>query len=145
MVAGTIQVSARLCDRFTVESEIRWKTVYIDQPGEAGGDDAGPTPLEMVLLSLAGCVGHIARIVANQRKIALRSLQADVQGEIDKDFLLGKTREGRAGFTSIAVRISMDADLTPAEKEEFLREVERRCPVSDNLVAATDVAISLGD
>jgi putative redox protein len=144
-VAGTIQVSARLRDKFTVESEIRWKTVYIDQPGEAGGDDAGPTPLEMVLLSLAGCVGHIARIVANQRKIALRSLQADVQGEIDKDFLLGKTREGRAGFTSIAVRVSMDADLTPAEKEEFLREVERRCPVSDNLVAATDVAISLGD
>jgi putative redox protein len=138
-----IRVLARLGDKFRVESDIHGNTVCLDQPRETGGENSGPNPLEATLCALAGCIAHLARIIAHQRKIDLRSLKADVEGQIDKGFLLGKTREGRAGFTKISARVSIDADLTPEEKEEFLSEIARRCPVSDNLSSGTDVGISL--
>jgi uncharacterized OsmC-like protein len=141
--ASKVEISARLGNKFRIESDIRGNTVTLDQPPAAGGEDAGPNPLEVALLALAGCIGQIARIIANQRRIELRGFAADVSGEIDKSFLLGKTEEGRAGFTRIAARVSIDADLSPEEKEKFLQEVERRCPVSDNLSNGSEVEITL--
>ena len=143
MAASKIQISASLGEKFSVQTTVRGNTVNIDQPPEAGGANAGPNPLEMTLYTLAGCIAHIARIVAMQKRLPFRTLQTDVEGEIDKDFLLGKTQEGRAGFTKITAKVKIDADMTPDEKVAFLKEVERRCPVSDNLVNATSVEVSL--
>ena len=35
--------------------------------------------------------------------------------------------------------VNLDADLTPEQKKEFLDEVERRCPVSENTSNTTPV------
>ena len=40
----------------------------------------------------------------------------------------------RPGFQRICLRAELDADLTDEEKREFLAEVERRCPLADNLL-----------
>jgi uncharacterized OsmC-like protein len=45
-------------DRFVLE--VRGHQLYVDQPREAGGSDAGPTPTELFVASLAGCVGFYA-------------------------------------------------------------------------------------
>ena len=39
--------------------------------------------------------------------------------------------------------MKIDADLTPAEKEKFLHEIDGRCPVSDTLKNATPVNVVL--
>jgi putative redox protein len=145
MGTSKIQISASLGEKFKVQTTVRGNTVYIDQPTEAGGTNAGINPLEMTLYALSGCIAHIARIVAMQKKLAFRAMQVEVEGEIDKDYLLGKTQAGRAGYTKIAARVKIDADLTADEKKAFLHEVERRCPVSDNLVNPTSVDVSLAE
>ena len=145
MAASKIQISASLGEKFSVQTTVRGNTIHIDQPPEAGGNNTGPNPLELTLYALAGCIAHIGRIVAMQKRLSFRSLQADVEGEIDKDYLLGKTEEGRAGFTKISAQVKIDADMTPEEKKAFLEEVERRCPVSDNLVNATSVHVGLAE
>ena len=35
--------------------------LIVDQPREAGGDDAGPTPTDLFVASLASCIAHYAR------------------------------------------------------------------------------------
>jgi uncharacterized OsmC-like protein len=145
MAASKIQISAALGEKFKVQTTVRGNTVYIDQPPEAGGTNAGINPLETTLYALAGCIAHIGRIVAMQKKLPFRAMQIEVEGEIDKDYLLGKTQTGRAGYTKIAARVKIDADMTPEQKKEFLDEVERRCPVSDNLVNPTSVDVALAE
>lgn len=100
----------------------------------AGGNDEGPNPLEIFLSSLPACICAIGRIIANQRRIDLRGIEVELEGDIDKDFLMGKTTEGRAGFTEIRSFVHIDADMTKAEKEAFLKDIALRCPIADNMI-----------
>lgn len=109
----------------------------IDQPKMAGGNDEGPNPLEIFLSSLPACICAIGRIIAMQRRIKLRGISVEVEGDIDKDFLLGKTTDGRAGFTEIRSFVKIDADMTIEEKEAYLKEIEVRCPIADNIAQAS--------
>ncbi len=115
----------------------------IDQPKAAGGTDEGPNPLEFFLSSLAGCVCAIGRIIANQKRLPLKGMKVKVEGDIDKDFLLGITKEGRAGFTTFRVEADIDADMTMEEKQDFLALISSRCPVADNIIKTSVVEPSV--
>lgn len=111
----------------------------IDQPKAAGGTDLGPNPLEIFLSSLAACACALGRIQSMQKRIKLRAMTVQVEGDIDKDFLMGMTQEGRAGFTAIRLIANIDADMTAEEKKAFFHEICERCPVADNIMNATVV------
>lgn len=68
-----------------------------------------------------------------------------VEGDIDSDVLLGRRDDVRAGFSELRVRVDIDADLTLEEKERFLHEVDRRCPISENLAHSTPVRIEVAE
>lgn len=138
-----IQVAFTMGNKYTMEGKIRDHTVLMDQPRMAGGDDKGPTPLEYQLVALAGCIGAIGRIVANQRKLPLRGMEVQVSGDLNVDFLLGKTKEGRAGFTSIKALVKIDADMSLEDKKKFLHEVDERCPISESLLHQTPVTVEV--
>ncbi len=89
--------------------------------------------MEFFLSSLAGCVCAIGRIISNQRKLNVRSINVKLEGDIDKDFLLGVTQEGRAGFEEFRMKVDIDADMTDEEKMNFLNDIAKRCPVADNI------------
>jgi uncharacterized OsmC-like protein len=113
--------------------------LIIDQPENGGGKDEGPNPLQVFLFSLAGCLGTVAAIIAKQERIKLHGLDVAIEGDIDKDYLMGKTKEGRAGFTEIRVSVNIDADLTEEEKLAFFERVDSRCPISCNMINNSDV------
>ncbi len=143
MPPKSVVVESKLTDKFVIESDIRGHKVVIDQPANAGGGDSGPTPLELMFASLAGCIGTIGRIVAMQKRMDLRGMDIKVEGSLDVDGLLGKPIDGRTGFEGITVSVDVDADMTAEEKEAFIHEVDRRCPVSENLLNATPVNVKL--
>ena len=116
--------------------------LIIDQPMPMGNDE-GANPLSYQLVALAGCLSAIARIVAGQKRLPLKGLRVSVEADIDTDFLLGQTTNGRAGFTSISAKVEVEAEMTREEKQAFLDEVDRRCPISDVLMTGTRVAVSL--
>jgi len=130
----TIKTRATWESGMRVDVQARNHTVVIDQPEQMGGQDAGANPMEILLFSLGGCLGTIAAIVAKQEQINLRRFSVEVDGDFDVDFLMGKTTEGRAGFTEIRANVTIDADLTDQEKEAFFKKVDSRCPISDNLI-----------
>lgn len=139
----TVIVESKLNEKLVIETDIRGHKVLIDQPASGGGTDTGPTPLEMLFASLAGCIGTIGRIVAMQKRIELRGMDIKVEGDLDVDGLLGKPIDGRIGFEGITVTVAVDADMTDEEKEAFLHEVDARCPVSENLMNSTPVSVKL--
>ena len=143
MPKKTVVVEASLGEGFAVKSQIGKHVLHVDQPEAVGGTDTGPNPLQYFLLSLGGCIAAVARIMANQRKLPLRSLTLTIRGELDTDVLLGKNKDKRSGFTTVEVCADMDADMSPEEKESFLAEVEVRCPVSDNTSNTTPVSLCL--
>lgn len=143
MANKILVVESSMTDGFVVESQVRGHRIVIDQPAAAGGTEAGPSPLEMLLAALAGCLATLARLIAMQRRLSLRSMQLRVEGDIDYDGLLGKAPDIRVGFESIVVKVSLDTDMTPAEQVAFLRELERRCPVSENLLNTTPMSVQL--
>lgn len=132
MAITTMKVSADMGATFATKINCSHPFV-IDQPKMAGGNDEGPNPLEVFLSTLPACICAIGRIIAMQRRIDLKGIQVEVEGDIDKNFLLGKTKEGRAGFTEIRSFVSIDAEMTSDEKEQFLHEIEERCPIADNM------------
>lgn len=138
MPKSTIKVSALMGETYRTQINCSHPFV-IDQPKMAGGNDEGPNPLEIFLASLPACICAIGRIIATQRRIPLRGMDVEVEGDIDKDFLMGKTTEGRSGFTEIRSFISIDADMTMAEKEAFLNDIAVRCPIADNIKFASVV------
>ncbi len=143
MPRKSVSVYAELGSGTKIECKAGNHSFIIDQPLDGGGKDLGPTPLQYYLVSIAGCIGSIARIVATQKKIKLNGIKISTVGEINTDVLLGRNSEERAGFQSIALEVTVDADLTAAEKVEFINEVERRCPVSENTSNPTRVTLTV--
>ncbi|HRW63020.1 MAG TPA: hypothetical protein P5132_06010, partial [Bacteroidales bacterium] len=68
-----------------------------------------------------------------------RAINVKLEADIDKNFLLGITKEGRAGFQEIRTFVEIDADMTVEEKKAFLKEIENRCPIADNMINTTKV------
>lgn len=132
MPLKTVEVNAKLKDKFEIEVSARHFKLTIDQP-ETMGNDLGPTPLEYLFFSLAGCIVTIGKMVAIQKKIELKGIDVKIVGELDTDVLAGKRNDMRPGFTKIKVITQIDAPLTLEEKTAFLKEVDARCPISDNI------------
>jgi uncharacterized OsmC-like protein len=139
----TVTVTANMGDGFAINSVIDGHTVLIDQPVAAKGTGTGPTPLQMLLFAIGGCIGTIGRIAAFQQKINLRGMQVKVEGDYNPAGLLGKPTDDRVGFTQIRISAVIDADLTDEQKAQFLDEVCQRCPLHDNLSHTSEVVHSL--
>jgi len=139
MPAKLISVDAVITEGYKVETKSRQHISIVDQPPAGGGTDAGPTPLEYLFVSLAGCIATIGQIVAKQRQLPVRKIEVHVEGELDTDVLMGKRNDVRAGFTSIRVLTKIDADMTHEEKVAFLHDVDARCPISDNIFSLTPI------
>lgn len=139
MPVKSVIVDAVQTDGFKIETKSRQHLAWVDQPESGGGTDAGPTPLEYLFISLAGCIVTIGHIVAKQQRLPVRSIEVHVEGELDTDVLMGKRADVRAGFSAVRVRTKIDADMSQAEKEKFLSEVDARCPISDNIQNLTPI------
>ena len=140
----TVRVDAEMQEGFTIKSNIDGHSLTIDQPEAARGSDQGPTPLQVFLFSIAGCVGTLGRIIAMQRKLDLRGMQVQVEGDYNPAGLLGKATDDRTGFQQIRISAQIDADLSEEEKQSFLDEVCHRCPLHDNISLETAVVHQLG-
>ncbi|MGM0381353.1 MAG: OsmC family protein [bacterium] len=143
MANKQVEISASLGEGFKTECQAREHSVIIDQSEAGGGENAGPSPLEYMLFSLAGCISAIGRIIAKQEKLPLRGMEIKVGGELNTAGLLGKETDDRIGFQDIRASVDIDADMSTAEKENFLEKLNSRCPISDNIANETPVSIEL--
>lgn len=116
--------------------------MVIDEPQSLGGTDDGPSPVQVLLMSLAGCLNVTGHEVARQKGLKLNGMEIKIEGVMNPCTFIGCSFEERAGFQQI--KVTVDADLegaTQAEKEAWLEETESRCPVTDNIKADTTITV----
>jgi len=143
MPVKKVQIEVIQGPNFKTECRAGKHLIIIDQPANAGGTDEGPTPLDVQLMALGGCIASIGRIVAMQRHLNVRGFEVLLEGELDTDGLLGKPSDKRVGLSTITARVKIDTDLGREEQQKLLNEIEKRCPVSDNLQNATPISVTL--
>jgi len=118
-------------DRFAID--VRGHTITVDQPVDAGGEDTAPTPTELFVASLAGCVAFYAR-----RYLARHEIPSDGLG-VSVAFEMG----GRPNrVTAISVEVTPPAEL-PVERLDAFLAVASHCTVHNTLVQAPDVQVAL--
>jgi len=103
----------------------------------------GPSPLEYILAGYAGCINAVGKLVAKEQGIILKSVEVEINGTLSLDKYQGKISNKRAGFSSIEVVVKPISDATLEQLKEWLKTVEKRCPVQDNLLNPTPVSVVL--
>ena len=121
--------------------KVRDFTLTIDEPPSLGGEDAGPNPVEYILAGFMGCMNVVVHMVARERGVKINSLEVEASGPLDPRRLEGKPTDERAGYQSIELVFTIDADASEEEIAEVVRIAETRCPVSDNLSNPTPITV----
>lgn len=143
MTPQTFTARATAGTETRVNVQLRDFTLTIDEPVALGGSDQGPNPVEFVLAAVMGCMNVVVHLVAKERGVRIRSLEATARGSLDPARFMGRPTQERTGFTEIEVGLDIDSDASSEELEEIIHVAEERCPVSDNLSHPTPVRIRL--
>ncbi len=112
----------------------------VDHPEQFAATDIGPTPVEYVLVGLAGC---LSASIATLRDIQLRSVTATLEGDHDVRGTLAVDPDVRPGFNAVRVTYTIDADATPDDIEALVAQSQKRSPVYDMLVNPTSVTVQV--
>ena len=118
-------------------------SVDTDHPELFAASDNGPTPPEMLLIGLAGCLTAGVASVATNRGVQLRSVKATVEAGMDLAGILGIDSEVRNGFSGIRVRYEIDADATKAELEGIVAQSQKRSASFDALANPTSIVVEV--
>jgi len=121
----------------------RGREMVMDIRKERGGDDAGPTPPECLVIALGGCIFNICRILAMEKQIELKDLRLSIDGDIDPSRAFGLDTDSRAGFSQLSVQVEFFSELSEGEKEEFRQELLKRCPICDTVSNPTPLQIRI--
>ena len=57
--------------------------VIIDEPPAFGGEDTAPSPVAMLLASVAGCINAIGQWTAKEMGFTIEKLDIQVDGDVD--------------------------------------------------------------
>lgn len=116
-------------------------TFDTDHPELFASEDKGPTPVEYMLVGLAGCLTAGIAAVAQNRNIQLRSVRAEVSGDMDIQGILGIDGDVRNGFDNVEVKFDIDADASRADIEALVAQSQKRSAVFDIIANPTDVSV----
>ena len=114
-----------------------------DHPAVLVGADEGPTPTEFLLHAIAACLTAGIANIASARRVELRSVTAEVTGDIDLRGLLGIDDEVRNGFERVHVSFTIDSPADAATIEAVVQQSIARSAVFDVLRNGTTVEVDL--
>jgi len=106
-----------------------------DEPAARGGDDAGPTPLQLVLSGLCACETVTMRRLSKKLRMQVDGFEIAAHGVIDAR---GRNAEAPvpAHFLKVEVRARVQTPEPDARVQRLKELVERHCPVATLLQSA---------
>jgi uncharacterized OsmC-like protein len=118
-------------------------TFDADHPEIFASEDMGATPVEFVLVGLASCLTAGIAAVAQNRGIQLRSIEAQLEGAMDIQGILGVDSDVRNGYDDIKVSFTIDADASQKDIEALVAQSQKRSAVFDVITNPTDVTVEV--
>ncbi len=115
----------------------------VDHPEIFASEDNGPTPVEYILVGLAGCLTAGIAAVAQNRNIQLHSVKSTIEGDMDVRGILGMDSDIRNGFSNIKVKYQIDADASEEDIKALVAQSQKRSAVYDIITNPTDVEVEV--
>lgn len=143
---GGVHTRTRINSFFGLgEVQSRGKTFVVDSdhPEVFAATDKAPTPVELVLAGLAGCLTAGIASVAENRGVKLRSVKATLEGEMHLFGILGVDSKVRNGFRAIRVNYAIDADASPDDIRAIVAQSQKRSAVFDIITNPTNVTVTV--
>jgi putative redox protein len=97
---------------------VRTHRLTADEPKDAGGDDAGPSPQELLAASLASCTAVTMEMYAIRKGWEVGDVSVDVEYEPAQ----------RGSPTRFRMNVTMPKEL-PEDQRERLMQIAAKCPV----------------
>ncbi len=111
-------------------------------PG-VGGPGSGACSGDLLLGALAACAQITCQMVAAAMEIPVRTVEVEVEGDLDLQGTLGTDRDARVGCESIRVRFVLDApEATTEQLEALIEKTERYCVVLQTLLDPPPIEVS---
>ena len=129
--------------KFINRVEAAGHTLRADEPRAAGGDDAGPSPYDFLLISLGTCTSMTLRMYAERREWPLESVRVRLSHEKihARDCEECETEDGR--IDRIEREIVLTGDLDEDQRARLL-EIANKCPDHRTLHSEVDIVTREG-
>lgn len=114
-----------------------------DHPEIFASEDNGSTPVEFVLVGLAGCLTAGIASVAQNRQIQLHHVKATLEAGMDLQGILGMDPDIRNGFDGVKVNFEIAADASQEEIEALVAQSQKRSAVFDIISNPTEVHVEV--
>ena len=99
-----------------------------------GGDDRGPSPLDVMAAAVGACAHYFAAAFLLARKLSPEGLRVEVEAE--------KVREPSPRFGRLSIRITLPSGV-PEHHLPQIERVVRNCPAYGTLLYPPDVELSI--
>ncbi|MGE5546268.1 MAG: OsmC family protein [Solirubrobacterales bacterium] len=142
MAATVVTVAETHEGRYVQAAVAGGHTLRVDEPQAAGGNDAGPTPYDLLLAALGSCTSMTLRMYAERKGWNLRHVEVRLrQGRIHAEDCA--ECETKTGTVHLIVRdIVLEGDLDE-ERRRRLLEIAERCPVHRTLTGEIRIVTGL--
>jgi putative redox protein len=125
-----VRIVARRVEGYAHEVGLDGKhDLRVDEPPEAGGNNTGPRPTELLGASLAGCIAITVEMYANRKGWDVGELEVDVE--------MGY--EGPVP-TSFEVGVKLPGELDDEQRRRLL-VIATKCPVHKVLAGEAHVSV----
>jgi putative redox protein len=118
---GKLSAKAKLLENTRLVTENnRGHSVICDLPVASGGANSGPTPLELALMSLAGCGVIIFADICKNSKIDPGKVEINVEAQKSADSPV---------ISGVTMKVNVSSKTRKALLEAAWRRTEANCPV----------------
>jgi putative redox protein len=138
---GTVTVTEAGSGTYTQQITLGHHGLVADEPRPIG-DDAGPTPYDLLLAALGSCTSMTVRMYADRKGWPLEGVRVTLRHSRihAEDCATCETTKG--WIDHIDRGIELTGELDDSQRERLL-QIADRCPVHQTLTSEVDIATSL--
>jgi putative redox protein len=116
-----IKATATWVDNYrSIADNARQHSVVLDLPENSGGENKGPTALELAIMSLADCAVTIFADVAYASNVTFSTLEVSAKAEKGED---------SPTLTGVTLKVRVKGNARDQKMRALWRRTEATCPV----------------
>jgi len=109
-------------------------TFTTDEPGDAGGEDAGPDPYTLLLAALGTCISMTVNLYARRKQWPLEKVSVRLRQDRVHAIDCQECQDKDGFIHRIERSVDFTGDLS-AEQRARLQEIAHKCPVHKTLTS----------